>query len=435
MEPLVAHLPSPRRPSWASQLTDRRMVLKAAGLAAGSWLTPLAELLAREETARPGQPAQSVILLWMAGGPSQLETFDPHPGKDIAGESKAIDTALKGVKLGAGLERLAEKLPLVTLVRNVVSKEGDHERGAHTVKTGYRPDPTLVHPSIGAICCHQLPVGHTEIPRHISIQPDRFVGRGGYLGNQYDAFQVYDPKDRLPDIKARVSDERHAERLEDLKIVESTFARGRQRQVQGTLHGHQQAEARKIMTSEQLKAFEIEHEPAELRTAYGDSPFGRGCLAARRLIEVGVRCVEVTLSGWDTHTENLAGCEVQNAKLDPAISTLLEDLKTRGLLDSTIVICAGEFGRTPIINRLAGRDHWPHGFSMLLAGGRLPRGLVLGETDPEGAKVTWEQGTPIADIHATLLTAMGINPALELMTPVGRPMKLSEGTPVSRLLG
>ena len=146
-----------------------------------------------------------MILLWLAGGPSQLETFDPHPGTTIAGGTKAISTAAKGIQLAEGFEQLADQMGSVALIRSMVSKEGDHERGTYMMKTGFRPDPTVEHPSIGAICCHELPVGRTDIPRHISILPGQWPSRGGFLGGEYDAFQVDDPKGKLPDVTAPVS--------------------------------------------------------------------------------------------------------------------------------------------------------------------------------------------------------------------------------------
>jgi uncharacterized protein (DUF1501 family) len=413
---------------------DRRQWLGTLAAGTIGWLTPAAQLLAEQAERRPRQPAQSLILLWLAGGPSQLETFDPHPGRSIAGGSRAIDTAVRGVQLAAGFEQLSAQLDSAALVRNLVSKEGDHQRGTYLVKTGYRPDPTVVHPSIGAICCHQLDVGRTEIPRHVSILSQQWPGRGGLLGNQYDAFQTGDPKNKVPDITAAVDAARIARRLADQRVVDAAFAVGRARQVESTLHAPLIARARQMMTSEQLAAFEVLEEPAALRASYGDTPFGRGCLAARRLIEVGVRCVEVTLTGWDTHTNNHETQRERVATLDPAIAGLLADLRRRGLLEKTIVMCGGEFGRTPQINRLEGRDHWPHGFSMLVAGGRIRGGHVRGQTDPEGKRLSSAQGTSIADLHATVLTALGINPAHEEMAAIGRPIKLSEGQPLADML-
>jgi hypothetical protein len=303
------------------------------------------------------------------------------------------------------------------------------------MKTGYRPEPTVEHPSIGAICCHELPVGRTDIPRHISILTGRWPSRGGFLGGEFDAFQVGDPKGKLPDVTTQVQKTRDEARMRDLEIVERAFARGRLARVQSTLHRDTLARARVMMTSEQLKAFDVSQEPASVVADYGDSEFGRGCLAARRLIEVGVRCVEVTLDGWDSHVNNHEIHRKLVKQLDPAYAALLRDLANRKLLDRTIVLCMGEFGRTPKINPFGGRDHWPTGFSLAMAGGGLRGGQAIGETDPEGTKDP-VRPTTVEDVHATVLTALGLSPAKENIAPVTtRPIKLSAGRPIRELLG
>jgi uncharacterized protein (DUF1501 family) len=273
-----------------------------------------------------------------------------------------------------------------------------------------------------------------EIPRHVSILPNAWPGRGGFLGDQYDAFKTYDPAQKVPDVTARVPAERDAQRIRDLDVIEQAFARGRAERVKELLHRETLVNARKMMTSEQLKAFDVAQEPARLRASYGDTPFGRGCLAARRLIEVGVRCVEVTLGGWDSHADNHNIHRGRLDILDPAFSALLRDLRERRLLERTVVLCAGEFGRTPTINRLGGRDHWPKGFSLALAGGGIRPGQVVGATDPEG-KANPTEPVEIQDIHATVLTALGIDSEKVLTSPIGRTVKLSEGKPVRALLG
>ena len=413
----------------------RRTLLKAAGLSGLAWLTPVAELLALDAETGKGRRPKSVILLWLNGGPSQLETFDPHPGKNIAAESTSINTSVKGLQLGSGLEQLAEQMDSVSLVRNIVSKEGDHERASYNFKTGFRPDPTLVHPSLGAVMCHQLEVAGTEIPRHVSILPDASFGRGGYLGDKYDAFQINDPGGTVPDVTRRVDQNRFQKRLNDVSILDREFARGRVTGLsEKTLHRTTIDQALRMMDSEQLKAFAIEQEPQAVRDAFGDSAFGRGCLAALRLIEVGVRCVEVTLSGWDSHIQNHEFHDERKKQLDPAFASLLHELHQRGLFDETIVICGGEFGRTPTMNPAGGRDHWPHGFSIALAGGGFRGGYAHGETDPEGSRVPFDDGTTIENIHATVLSALGIDFATMLDTPVGRPLAISEGKPIPELL-
>jgi uncharacterized protein (DUF1501 family) len=419
--------------------TRRSMV----GLSGMAWLTPLAERLARAAEQEPrGKPAKSLIVLWMSGGPSQLETFDPHPGTKIAHEStRAIKTAAKEIEIADNLPLVAEQMESISLVRSLVSKEGDHERASHNVKTGFRPDPTLVHPSLGAIICHQL-ADNVEIPRHVSILPDQYPARGGYLGDQYDAFKTFDPVESIPDVTPRVSDARAAKRLNDLtSVVETSFARGRIKDLdQRTMHAASIEAARRMMSSEQLKAFDVRSAPESLKKQFGETPFGRACLAAIQLIEVGVRCVEVTLGGWDTHINNeelvRGRCEI----LDPAFAALIQELKARNLFDSTIVLWTGEFGRTPKINGPGGRDHWPHGFTAALAGGGIAGGRVVGATSPEpdekaSDKIQFVRDPRnVEDLHATILHALGIDYRREITTPIGRPMALSKGTVIRELI-
>ncbi len=416
---------------------QRRGMLKMMGLSGLAWLTPLGHLLARaaENQPRSEQP-KSLILLWLDGGPSQLETFDPHAGSKIAAGTLSISTRVPGIELAQGMERIAEQTDSISLIRNVVTKEGDHERATYNVKTGYRPDPTLTHPAIGAVLAHQLPIGLTEIPRHVSILPSAWPGRGGYLGDRFDAFKTGDPNQPIPDATAHVPDERFQKRLESLRLLEQEFSRGRLANLAETKTLHQTTinEAVRMMSSEQLNAFDVSQVPRGERSQFGHTPFGRGCLAAARLVEVGVRCVEVTLSGWDTHVTNHSLHDGLKEVFDPAFSGLIAYLKQRDLLRDTVVMCCGEFGRTPAINPAAGRDHWPHGFSVALAGGGIAGGCVIGETDPAGGKVAVDQGTPVADVHATVMHVLGVDYARELDTPVGRPMKLSEGSVVSELL-
>ncbi len=406
-----------------------------------SWLTPVAESLSRAAEKLPsGAPAKSLIVLWMGGGPSQLETFDPHPGGAVAG-GPAISTRAKGISIGKGLEQVADVMDHLSIIRSVTSKEGDHERAAYNVKTGYRPDQTLVHPSIGAIVCHQLK-DNLEIPRHVSILPSEWPARGGYLGDVYDAFKIGDPNQPLPDVATAITTDRYKQRLADLEnVVEKEFARGRLKKMEDskTLHLQTMQNAYRMMSSDQLKAFNVKEAPASQQKSYGDTSFGRGCLAALRLVKAGVRCVEVTLQGWDSHINNEEFCVARLNELDPAFAALIRDLKAEGLLDSTLVLWAGEFGRTPRLNPAGGRDHWPHGFSIAMAGGGAPGGRVIGETSPdpsiEPANVAKDvkKPIPIEDVHATVLKLLGIEPQLEVQTPIGRPMKLSEGQVIQDL--
>jgi uncharacterized protein (DUF1501 family) len=416
---------------------SRRTLLKTAGLAGIAWLTPLAELLAlKAEKAPKGKPPRSVILLWLAGGPSQLETFDPHPGSKIAYGTQSIHSAVKGLDLAKGLEQTAAVMKDVTLIRSMVSKEGDHERAFYNIKTGYRPNPALTHPSIGAVICHELPNPKAEIPNHISIIPNQWPARGGYLGATLDAFQMGDPNQPIPDVATKIPEPRQKDRLASLSIVENAFSRGRLADLEQnkTLHAAAIARARRMMTSDQLKAFDVSLAGASERAAYGDSPFGRACLAAVRLIAAGVRCVEVTLDGWDSHVNNHPTQAKRVATLDPAFAALISDLRKRGLFEHTIVMCGGEFGRTPKLNPVDGRDHWPAGFSMVLAGGGFRAGYVHGATDPEGLEEEPANPVRVEDIHATVQHMLSIESGKEIMTPVGRPIALSDGKVTQELI-
>jgi uncharacterized protein (DUF1501 family) len=413
---------------------DRRTLLQATAAGGLAWLTSVAETLAWQHERQGARgPAKSLILLWLAGGPSQLETFDPHADSSIAAGTRAIDTNVRGIQFAEGLEQTADVMDQLLVLRSVVSKEGDHERATYNVKTGYRPMPGLVHPSIGAVLCHQLSPAGTEVPRHISILPASWPARGGYLGDQYDAFQVDDPQGPLPDMTQRVETQRFQQRLHDLSVIDQQFAQHRlpRLEAERTLHRHTIDQAVRMMDSEQLRAFDLSDVPQSVLDSFGDSAFGRGCLAAARLIEVGVRCIEITLDGWDSHVANHEIHTQLKKTLDPALAGLIRYLQQRSLLEQTVVACGGEFGRTPKVNPAGGRDHWPRGFSIALAGAGLPVGRVIGQTDPQGSPLAYEEGITIADVHATMLDRLGIDPARELQTPIGRPMKLSEGKVLS----
>jgi hypothetical protein len=374
------------------------------------------------------------VTIWLEGGPSQLETWDPHPGTKIGGPTKAISTSIPGVQIADTFPTLAAELSSLSVIRSLVSKEGDHERGSYFLKTGYRPDPTLRHPSLGAILVNQIPDASLVIPQHIAIGNSQWPPRGGFLGDQLDAFRVYDPGRDVPNLKAPVEAARQTRRVSNLEVVSRAFERHRQPQVEKTLHQHMIERALEMMSSDQLRAFQIEGETRTLRDAYGDTTFGRGCLVARRLVEAGIRAVEITLSGFDTHANNFNGHRENARILDPALATLLRDLRERDLLQSTVVLVIGEFGRSPAINPLDGRDHWPSGFSCLVGGGGLKSGLAIGSTDPQGREKMPHEPVEVADLFATIFKTFGVDFGHEVITPIGRPMAFSSGKPISRLL-
>lgn len=427
----------------------RRQFLKssaasAIGLAGAGSLTHFAERLARASESRQADrlKAKNLIILWMQGGPSQLETFDPHVDSKIGGETKAIKTSLADVEIANTLPKTAELIHQATLVRSMISREGDHERATYNMKTGWRPDPTLIHPSIGSVICHNTS-DNLEIPRHVSILSNEWPSRGGYLGSELDAFKIDDPKNPLPNLVSYSAPEVLGKRLEDLQnVVEKEFRRGRIRNLDKgkTLHESSTARARTMMSSEQIKAFDIHMESKNILESFGDTAFGRGCLAAVRLIEQGVRCVEVELSGWDSHVENHALQSGRCNILDSGLYAMLMQLQERGLFEDTIVMCGGEFGRTPLINVAGGRDHWPTGFSTFLAGGPIRRGYVHGETTSElpvrdkDPLSGVSQAVRIEDLHATLLHSFGLDFVQEIQTPIGRPLAISQGSIIQDLL-
>ncbi|MBM4074484.1 MAG: DUF1501 domain-containing protein [Planctomycetes bacterium] len=377
---------------------------------------------------------KSFLTVWLGGGPSQLETWDPHPGTNIGGDVKAISTSIPTVTIADLYPQVAEQLHRVSVIRSLVSKEGDHERASYLLKTGYRPEPTLVHPSVGAIVARELPDETVEIPQYVSLGDSNFPPRGGYLGERLDAYRVFQAGENGRNLRPSVNSDRQTKRLDDLNVVSQTFRTGRSKIVDETLHQFTIDAALKMMSSEQLKAFDCTQEPIAVRNAYGTSQVGQGCLVARRLIEQGVRSVEVALNGFDSHANNHATHVARAADLDPALATLLLDLADRDLLQSTIVLVIGEFGRTPKINPAGGRDHWPIGFSCLIGGGGISSGAVIGSTDPEGRDKQPTDPIEVADLYATVLASLAIDPEKEVMTPIGRPMKFSSGKPIERLL-
>lgn len=414
---------------------SRRSFLKSTALAGAGWFTPLAHQLSRAAESGKSRP-KSLIVLWMEGGISQLDSFDPHADSAIAAGAKDIATAAPGIRFGAGLPLTAELAKDFAVLRSVTGREGDHTRATYNAKTGYRPLAGLEHPSIGAVLCHELPGEGLDIPAHVSILAGQHPGRGGYLGPRFDAFKTDDPSKPLPDLRSSAKESVQAARMDALAILEKSFASGRIATLESerTMHRGSVERARRMMSSEQLAAFDVSHLPASERDVFGDTPFGRSCLAAVRLVEAGVRCVEVTLRGWDSHINNAEGQATQLAILDPALASLFKRLRARDLFEDTVVLVATEFGRTPKLNVTEGRDHWPHGFSVLLGGGGFRGGIAVGETDPTGEKKDPAREIRVEDIHATILNRFGIHYQEELLTPIGRPLAISDGKLIAEVM-
>ncbi|MCO5168923.1 MAG: DUF1501 domain-containing protein [Planctomycetes bacterium] len=406
-------------------LTRRDLLRLAAATVAGG-------ALGRAEDEPAVGPGPAIIVVWLAGGPSQLETFDPHPGGRIGGPTRAIATSVPGVQVAAGYPRLAERMHRLALIRSLVTTEGEHQRGTYLLRTGQPMSPTVSHPALTAVAAHDLAPAGLVVPPHVAVLAQE-PPRGGLLGARWDAFAMGDPAAPLQDLTSPVGLARLDARLAALERLGAGFAAGRPRRGRAPRHAELTHSARAMMDSPQLAAFSLAGEPAAAREEYGDTPFGRGCLVARRLVEAGVPAVEVTLAGWDTHVDNFTLHARLADVLDRGLAALLDDLEARDLLRRVVVVVAGEFGRTPRVNPLDGRDHWTRGFSMLLAGRGLRPGVVIGSTDPEGERPPADPVTP-PEVFATLYRVLGIDGDRELFTPQGRPVRLVEGRPLARLL-
>ncbi len=377
--------------------------------------------------------ARSCVWLWMNGGPSHIDTFDPKPNAKGGGPFKALRTRARGIEICEHLPQLADRADRFALLRGMTSREGNHDRARYLVRTGYAPTPTIVHPSLGCWVAEEIDHRELELPAFVSIHGP---GAGpGFLGVQHAPLVLRNP-DKPPDnieLPRQVDDQRFERRTALLGGLESRFL---EETADPKVIGRRAvyANAVRFMHSTQLSTFDLSREPAETRTRYGDHDFGKGCLMARRLVEAGVPFVEVTLDGWDTHKDNFERTKKLMGVLDAGAGALFRDLEERHLLASTLVVIAGEFGRTPKINVNEGRDHHPAAFSALVGGGGVRGGQVVGRTDPDGNAVA-ERAVAVPDFIATLATLMGMDSDKTVLTPVGRPISLTDhGQPIRELM-
>ncbi len=419
---------------------DRRSFLDV-GLRVGSsallgalsarWLTGSAH--AKASPAGAGARAQACIVLWLNGGPSHLDTFDPKPGTATGGPFKAISTKIKGVSLCEHLPGLAEQAQHLAVIRGLTSKEGNHQRAQFLLHTGYSPNPTVDHPGLGSWISEELADPAFALPSFVTIKGPS-IG-AGFLGVQHGPFVVQEPgkPPENTNYPREVDFVRFLRRKSALAYLETHF-QGETADLKVKERQTVADKAVRMMYAPKLKAFELADEPDALRAAYGDNDFGKGCLLARRLVQAGVKYVEVVLDGWDTHKDNFEKTTALMRTLDPAMSTLLRDLDERKMLHSTLILCMGEFGRTPQINPNDGRDHYPQAFSALLAGGGVRGGIVYGQTDAEGRNVV-EKPVKVPDLFATATTLLGIDPDKEFSTPLGRPVTITDnGQPIPELM-
>src|SRR5688572_1136686 len=405
--------------------------LSAASLAAGalSW-TDLVSVHAADLRRR----GMACILLWMQGGPSQFETFDPKPGHENGGETKTIKTAVPGIEICENFPHVAGAMQDIALVRSMTTKEGNHQRATFLLHTGYVPTNSVKHPTLGALVTQQLPNPGCELPSFVRIG-GRFANSasGGILGVDFDPFNVDSP-DRPPANTTVGSSERFNRRLGLLGRLEDEYAASGAAQEVAD-HQTLYAKASKMVLSSQMKAFDVSGEPDKLRDAYGRTQFGNGCLLARRLIEEGVTFVEVSAGNWDTHQDNMNRTKDLATQVDRPFAQLVADLKQRGMLENTLVIRMGEFGRTPRVNGCGGRDKFPRAFNAALAGGGIHGGQVIGRTDAGGFDVS-DRPVTVHDLFQTFCKSLAIDASKENMSSIGRPLKVVDGgQPVSELFG
>jgi hypothetical protein len=426
----------------------RRDFLKigAAGLF-GLSLPDLLRLEARAGDANQKQHATSVILLWLGGGPSAIDMWDlkPDAPQGIRGEFKPMATNVAGVQISEHLPQMARVMDHVTLVRSINHSIPSHGPASIWMNTGNKPTPALQYPFLGSAVCKLKPAAQ-GVPPYVSFgNPKGGSAPAGYLGTAYNPFVVEGAvggkgKGTVGVRGITLPTGFTLEELEDrdrlLRGFDEHFRAHDKATdlVEGLDAFHRQALA--ILRSDRTKkAFDLSREKETLRDRYGRSPFGQGTLAARRLIEAGVRFVSISLGGWDTHARNFDTLSKRLLpQLDQTLSSLIQDLTERGRLGDTIVYCAGEFGRTPKINRNAGRDHWSRSMAVVLAGGGFKAGYVHGSTDAQGMAAAADPCTP-DDVAATIFHSLGLDPHKELMTPTGRPVQLfREGQVLDKLL-
>jgi hypothetical protein len=395
----------------------RTTALGLGGASLSGWLPRLAAQAAQQQS-----KAKSCILLWMDGGPPHTDTFDLKPEEPDCGIFKPIDTAVPGIQISELYPQFAKMMKEAAVLRGMSTVENEHLRARVHLRTGYRDGQGGVHyPSIGSVVSRERGDLESPLPNYVAIaQSDRSHGPG-YFGAVYQPLFVNDPEKGVENLKTLAPTAQQDRRFGLLDNLEQGFKERYASTIQGD-HATVYRRAVGLMRTEKTKAFELDSESARTRDAYGRNKFGQGCLLARRLVEAEVPFVEVSLGGWDTHFENNDAIRKLSAQCDPAMSALVDDLKQRGLLDSTLVVWMGEFGRTPKFKG-KGRDHYAKAWSTVLMGAGIKGGQTVGQTDKIGATVV-ERPISVADFMATICRLMQIDYTKEYDAPGGRPVPL-----------
>lgn len=421
-------------PVFEDESLARRAFLGQAARAAFG-ITLLDGLAGRPAIAAPAAGGTSVIYLMMRGAMSHIDTFDPKPGREEQGETKAIATKLPGVMFGEHLPRLAGLADRLAVIRSLTTETGAHEQGTYLMRTSYPQLNSIRHPAFGSWALHVLGKRSRDLPGYVLVGNGNEHPGCGFLDPAVTPVPLADPERGLENIArpAYLSQANFERRLSLAERIDGDFKRhyaGRQIEAYDQMY----ADAVRLMGSGDLSAFDISKEDAATRERYGRSRLGQGCLLARRLVESGVRCVEVEMGGWDMHRDLWEELPEKVGELDTAMAALIEDLAARGLLGSTLVVLATEFGRTPKVNENAGRDHHPAVFSCVLAGAGVKPGVVHGASDAAG-RLPDRDAVSVADFNATIAAACGMPWEKEFVAPNGRPFKIgNDGTPVAAVL-
>jgi hypothetical protein len=378
---------------------------------------------------------KQVILLSMRGAMSHLDTFDPKPGREVQGETGIIKTKTPGVLFGQSLAKLANLSDELAVIRSMSTETGDHEQGTYFIRTAYKKINSIQHPALGAWVLHATGKLAKDLPGSVLIGNGNEHPNAGFLDSSLIPVPVADPAKGLENIHSPgyLSETNFRRRLTLASKIDADF----REKFQGTeieAYNEMYREAVRLMGSSELIAFDISKEADKIRSAYGVNRLGQGCLLARRLIQAGVRFVEVEFGSWDMHQQIFNEIPERAGQLDQAMSQLLVELKELGLLKSTLIVLQTEFGRTPKINENAGRDHHPGVFSCVLAGAGIRGGQVYGSSDEDGRGVN-EDGVSVADFNTTVAKALGIDTDREYFSPNGRPFKIGGGgTAIAKLL-
>ncbi|MBI1367839.1 MAG: DUF1501 domain-containing protein [Planctomycetes bacterium] len=381
-----------------------------------------------------GGKAKRCIYIFLTGGLSHIDTFDPKPGTSEQGPTKVIPTNVPGIALTEYLPGLAKQMDKIALIRSMTTKVGAHERGQYFMRTSYQPIATIRHPAMGAWVMKLGPATHLTLPGNVIVNPDSGHPGAGFLDSRFAPLAIGDPDAGLQNshLPAGVTQSRFENRLSLTNQFDQSFrARYPQKDVQAYTDFYQ--DAVKLMSSKDLEAFDLDKESKSTRDAYGDNKFGQGCLLARRLAQRGVRFIEIDNGGWDTHQDNFDRLGDKMPEIDQGLSALLADLAAQGMLEDTLVAVCSEFGRTPKINERTGRDHHPRVFTTLLAGGGVKGGQVHGKSDDKAFAVA-DQPVEIPDFNATIAWALGLPISVQTKSASGRPFTVAaKGQPVTSL--